>query len=183
MDVKNLLDLIISAKGGDENAMLKILDMFKPIIGKYTRMMNYDEDFKSEIITKLISFVKLDFNPDKLREANDFVILKYIENVIYHEYILLSKKNNRKTNAEITYDQDTLVDLSDSIESLIDTLHNSLLLYDIERTLTEREFLCVNLIVLQRYTAEQVAAKLGVTKQAVNQCKNRAIEKLYRFFA
>lgn len=180
--MKSLLELIRSAKGGDENAILEILDMFKPLIGKYTHMMNYDEDFRSEIVIKLISFVKLDFEPDKLREVNDFVILKYIENVVYHEYIFLSKKNSRKTNTEMTYDPDTLVDLSDSNESLTDTLRDNLLLYDMERALTKREFLCVNLIVLQRYTAEQVAAKLGITKQAFNQCKNRAIKKLYSFF-
>lgn len=52
--MKSLLDLIRSAKCGDEIAMLEILDIFKPIIGKYTRMMNYDEDFKSEIVIKLI---------------------------------------------------------------------------------------------------------------------------------
>lgn len=37
---------------------------------------------------------------------------------------------------------------------------------------------CVQLIVLQGHTATEVSEKLGITKQAVNQCKNRALKKL-----
>lgn len=33
-------------------------------------------------------------------------------------------------------------------------------------------------IVLQGHTATEVSEKLGITKQAVNQCKNRALKKL-----
>lgn len=43
--------------------------------------------------------------------------------------------------------------------------------------ITEERF-CVQLIVLQGHTATEVSEKLGITKQAVNQCKNRALKKL-----
>ena len=48
----------------------------------------------------------------------------------------------------------------------------------LKRVLTPREQLCVELIVIQGCSATEVAKCLGVTKQAVNQCKNRALKKL-----
>ena len=44
--------------------------------------------------------------------------------------------------------------------------------------LSEKERICIEMIVLRGFTAQHVADKLGVTKQAVNQCKNRALAKL-----
>ena len=44
--------------------------------------------------------------------------------------------------------------------------------------LSEKERICIEMIVLRGFTAQYVADMLGVTKQAVNQCKNRALAKL-----
>lgn len=38
--------------------------------------------------------------------------------------------------------------------------------------------MCKTHCVLNGWTAQAVSAKLGVSKQAVNQCKNRALKKL-----
>ena len=48
--------------------------------------------------------------------------------------------------------------------------------------LTEREQLCVRRIVLEGWTAESLAVTLGISKQAVNQCKKRALEKLKKIY-
>lgn len=48
--------------------------------------------------------------------------------------------------------------------------------------LTEREFICVRMIIIEGWTAEMVAKKLGVSKQAVNQCKLRALEKIKNLY-
>ena len=47
---------------------------------------------------------------------------------------------------------------------------------------TEREFLCIRLIVLEGWTAEEVSKRLGVSKQAVNQCKRRALDKVKKIY-
>lgn len=45
-----LEDLIKKAKNYDDVAMLEIVDMFQPVVRKYSRMMNHDEDIASELV-------------------------------------------------------------------------------------------------------------------------------------
>lgn len=177
MDVKNLVEKIRLAQEGDESVMLELIGMWTPLINKFTRLLNYDEDCRSELILKLISLVKREINLDKINEVNDGAVIQYIRIAMTHFYIALSKAKAKVRDREISYDE-FFVDLlgKDFVES-IDTTDN-LLAALLRSVLTEREFLCVKLIVLNGWTAKAVSAKLGVSKQAVNQCKNRALKKL-----
>lgn len=56
--MRNIDEKIILAQKGDEKAMLEIIDDFSPIINKYTRLLKYDEDCRSELILKLITLIK-----------------------------------------------------------------------------------------------------------------------------
>ena len=56
--MKNIAEKIRLAKTGNEEAMIEILDICNPMIRKYTRLLNYDEDIKSELVLKVISLVK-----------------------------------------------------------------------------------------------------------------------------
>ena len=49
--MESLADKIRLAKDGDEKAMLDIIERFEPLFGKYTRLLNYDnEDCRSDLI-------------------------------------------------------------------------------------------------------------------------------------
>ena len=179
--MKDFISLIKSAQADNENAMLEIIDAFEPLIVKYTSYMGYNEDVHSELVLKLISFVKT-IDLDKLRCQNNYVIVDYIEKTIRNEYIALSKGQNRTKSHEVHFEYEDFVNISETKNSLQDSLHDELI-YDIMKSvLTEREFLCVDLVVLQGYTAEQVGERLGITKQAVNQCKKRGLNKLKSLF-
>ena len=69
--MKRLIDLIKLAKSGDEAAMIEILDRFDNLISKYVRLLNYDEDCRSELVLKLIVLVKNEINIDKMRKDDD----------------------------------------------------------------------------------------------------------------
>jgi len=178
--MKDFIGLIKCAKDNDENAMIELIDAFAPLIGKYTRIMNYDEDFRNDMILKLITITKIELDLGKFKELNNYIVLKYIETALYHHYIMLSKQHNSRTSLEMNYEYDVIVDLSDANESMSDSLHDGLFLDTVQSVLTEREYICVDLMALRGYTTEQVARQLGITKQAVNQCKNRALGKVKR---
>ena len=178
--MKDFISLIKSAQADDENAMLEILDAFEPLIMKYTSYMDYNEDVHSELVLKLIAFVKT-FDLDKLRNQNNYVIVDYIEKTIRNEYIALSKGQNRTESHETHFEYEDFVNLSETKGSLQESLHDGLVYNIMKSVLTEREFLCVDLIVIQGYTAEQVGALLEITKQAANQCKKRALNKLKKY--
>lgn len=54
-----LEDLIKKAKNYDNVAKLEIVDMFQPVVRKYSRMMNHDEDIASELVLALIELVHI----------------------------------------------------------------------------------------------------------------------------
>ena len=86
-----LEDLIKKAKNYDDVAMLEIVDMFQPVVRKYSRMMNHDEDIASELVLALIELVH-NIRLDKLDAPNDYVLISYIGRSLYHKYIYVSQK-------------------------------------------------------------------------------------------
>ena len=176
--MKKIIEKIKLAKSGDDAAMMEIIEQFSPIIEKYTRLMSSNEDCRSDLVLKLIALVKNEIDPDKMRNIGDGAVVNYIVRALYHQYINFSKDYCRKRNNETIYDQDVLD------ESLEDDLYNSgdmysgLMMETFRSKLTEREYMCVRLIVLEGWTAEEVADYYAVTKQAINQCKKRALMKL-----
>ena len=177
--MKDFVNLIIMAQNDNEEALLELIRNFMPIINKYSKLMNYDDDFKGEMILKFIQFIKIEFDLRKLDEINNYIIIKYIQSSLYHHYILLSKKISEKSKMESSL-------INDGIPDTYNIPYHDERLFIIKDTirsmLTDKEFHCINLIIFKDYTAEQVASSVGVTKQAINQCKKRALRKLKILF-
>lgn len=95
-----------------------------------------------------------------------------------HHYITLSTAKSRIQSHEVLYGEELFEDsLSKDVAETFD-ITDSLLTDHLKSVLTEKEFLCVKLMILDGLTAEIISKKLGVSKQAVNQCKKRALKKL-----
>jgi DNA-directed RNA polymerase specialized sigma subunit len=52
----------------------------------------------------------------------------------------------------------------------------------LRRILTNPEFITIKMIFYKGYTVAETANALGITRQAVNQMKNRALKKLKIIF-
>lgn len=176
--MKKLIDLIKLAKSGDEAAMIEIIDKFSNLISKYVRLMNYDEDCRSELILKLITLVKNKISIDKIRNDSDGAIVKYISYAIRNHYIAISKANCQIRDNETAYDHEPFVDLLEDNLQYSEDFEHGIFMDMLRSELSEREFICVRLIIIEGWTAEVVAKKMGISKQAVNQCKLRALDKL-----
>lgn len=100
-----LEDLIKKAKNYDDIAMIEIIDMFQPVVRKYSRMMNHDEDIASELVLALIELVH-NIRLDKLDAPNDYVLISYIGRSLYHKYIYVSQKRCAVVNCEVSYEDD-----------------------------------------------------------------------------
>lgn len=91
---------------------------------------------------------------------------RYIAVCLRNEYIRLSKEKSRTQNlcdgiAGESIDYDLRLDLAAAL-----------------RCLTENERRAVLLTAIQGYTAADVATMLGISRQAVNQCKLRGFAKM-----
>ena len=101
---------------------------------------------------------------------------------LHHCYIALSKARCRIRDNETAYDRETFVELLEDNLQYAENTDDGMFMETIRAHLTEREFLCVRLIVLEGWTAEEVSKRLGVSKQAVNQCKRRALDKVKKIY-
>lgn len=171
--MSKLKSLILKAQEFDTAAMTELIEKFKPIIKKYSKQLNHNPDLRSEL---MLGFIELIHNIDTNRFSpgiTDGIIINYISVSMRHLYIKISQ-NEHKYNSFIIHDPQYIDDLSitDSIS------HENTLIYDLKNILTEREFFCVYNIVISGYTAKELSNSLGISKQAVNQCKKRALTKL-----
>ena len=87
--MENLRETVYDAQKGDKNALLEVITFFDPLIKKYFKLMNYDEDFKSELTIYLMELIR-SINLSDFRILNDFTLINYIRTSVYHEYIFLS---------------------------------------------------------------------------------------------
>lgn len=47
--MNEIICMVRAARNGDDEAMVKLIDNFKGLINKYTRLLNYDEDCRSDL--------------------------------------------------------------------------------------------------------------------------------------
>lgn len=85
--------LIEDAQHSDQEATLKLVQIFLPCIKKYTRWMNYDEDFKSDMTLALIDLIQ-SIKLEKLKNSSDQVLISYISKSLYHQYIFSPEIKN-----------------------------------------------------------------------------------------
>ena len=76
-------------------------------------------------------------------------------------------------------DEESFLDLLEYHPEFVEELQDNLLIDSIRPYLTEKELQCLILTVLRGLTCEQAAGQMGITRQAVNQNKHRALSKLY----
>lgn len=177
--MRELKDLIVAAQNSDKQSMMELLTYFEPIINKYTRRMRNDEDFKSDITIYLIELIN-EIKLSKFRIPNDYAIINYVKNSLYHQYICLSKKSSVRRVTENNYESEDLDEWIGVDTSFSDTINDFLMDDVLRNTLTEREYSCIKLMVLDGLSSTQAANILGITRQSANEAKIRALTKLKR---
>lgn len=166
---KELFDLVLMSKDGDKKAILEIVEKFDPIINKYTRILNYDEDVKEELILSLIEIMKK-IPIEKRREEK--YIVSYIATSLKNKYIHISKRRNNIAYKECGEIQFNLIkDENFNIDDKL--ILNSMLesLTPMERKVIENKY-------VDGLRDIDIANLNYISRQAVNQNKNRALNKL-----
>ena len=149
--MRELKDLIVAAQNSDKQSMMELVTYFAPIINKYTRRMRNDEDFKSDITIYLIELIN-EMKLSKFRVPNDYAIINYVKNSLYHQYICLSKKSSIRRVTENNYESEDLDEWIGVDTSFSDTINDFLMDDALRNTLTEREYSCIKLMVLTALT-------------------------------
>lgn len=172
--IKSLVD-----KLPDEAAALQLLEMFEKLLKKYARQLGTEDAYEDlrlfffELITKL--------KGKDICSDNDGYIVSYITKSVKNQYIAMSKNRN-------AHKEDMFSDVSDEqmtyIEQLAatnDTVDISFY-YPQNNKLTTREQTILHLFFVSDHSIEDIAHHLNISRQAVNQTKNRALNKIRRAY-
>lgn len=87
-----IFNKVMNYKEGDNQSLIKIIDIFKPLLIKYARLIDF-EDTKQDLIIHLTNIVN-NIKIDNKNIYEDKMIVGYIAKSIRNEYIKLPKKRN-----------------------------------------------------------------------------------------
>jgi len=85
MVVIMLYELLERSKCGDQEAVVELIERFKPLLKKYARKLNYEDAYED----LLLNFIEMlnTLNVNSLRARSDAVIVTYFGKAIYSHYI------------------------------------------------------------------------------------------------
>lgn len=170
----NLYLMTYKCQRGDKDSLMKIICKFKPLIQKYSRKLNYD-DAEDELILGLVETVI--FLPIDTKEylKKDECIVGYINMSIKNRYINLSKKYCQIYNLEMELNEDINIKGN---ENIYISVENKIFIKDILNKLTSLQKEVVIKKFFKEYKDNEIAKQLGISRQAVNRIKNRALKKM-----
>ena len=180
----SLYSVIQNAQRGSKESMSYLLEKFSPLIKKLSYQTSLigqidQEDALAELQLELILLIQ-SIRLDGLVNISDGALVNYIARSI---------KRVKLTGSSSTHETVGLEDLSPAEirktqykHSTLDT-HDRLLLLDLKKCLTSKEFMVIKGIFFEEQSVKEIAIKLGVTRQSVNQIKLRALRKLKKIFS
>lgn len=175
-----IIEEINRIQNGDNTATLKLIEKFKPILKKYAHSLFYEDAYDDLLVDfiELLSTLKV----NKIQNKNDGCMVAYLTTSVHNSYIKrlirLKQLRNFTTYSELSENE---LHYIDSLTATKDTYENTD--YDLLRELlTNQEFKLIKLLYYDGYTVAETAVAIGITRQAVNQMKNRALKKLKNIF-
>lgn len=171
----SLLVKIINAQKNHEEDLLSLVNDFIPLIKKYATKMNSEDAF-ADLQLEFIEII-LGINTEKFSNYAEPQILSYIKISVHNAYIKLSKR-------KCDYENNTfpVEDVRDELEKSLYDEYENIFLQDIKKYLTENEFDVIYKHFFCGFTVNDIALHKGISRQAVNQVKTRAIKKLSNVF-
>jgi RNA polymerase sigma factor (sigma-70 family) len=169
-----LYELIKDSDKGDQKATMEIIDKFTPVLRKYSKKLNYDGSDTDLIIALIETIAHLSRVNNNEIIDNEGCIVGYIIKSIKSNYIKLSKSWYDVCRHELELDiaieipdKDTFCEKEDYIffNEMLDKLPL------LQRTVIEERF-------LKEKSCNMIAMEMGITRQAVNSLKNRALKNL-----
>lgn len=165
-------DLVQDAKT-DKQSMYLLLQQFRSLINKYSRVLKYEEA-KTDIIIAFIEMIKV-IDLDKLQ--HDGEIVNYIHKTMKNKKVDLFRKNIlSKTNNELVINEDIIADDN------VNYIESNIMINDILDKLSKKQRIVLKRKLFFHYSDRDIAEDLKISRQAVNRIKNRGIKKIKQYF-
>jgi len=176
-----LIDHIRNSQNRDETATLLLLEKFRPLLKKYAHKLSYEDAFDDLQADFLALIQNLRLNEIHIHEDGGMV--SYIATSVRSSYI--------KHIAQLKKNQNTLTfsDLSEGGQAYIQAelaetdTYSDIEFHSICALLTATEMKVIRSIYHSGYSVSETAVLCGISRQAVNQTRRRAIQKLQKLIS
>jgi len=171
-----MYNLIVRARNNDNEAMMKLIEKFCPLITGYAKKLNY-EDAYEDVRLEFIRIIKL-MEPDRMRETHDGAVVSYIRKCMSNFYKKKVQKAIR-SKKEIVF-SDLTEEQTYYVDAQLATMNeeNIFIEFGMNRLLNAKEEKVLYLIYVKGNSAADIAKEWHKSRQAVNQLKMRAIQKV-----
>jgi len=169
---KDLKTLLLEANNRDPEAMETLLKKFEPLLNKCAMQLDY-YGAESDMTICFIEFV-YSLKPEKVAPFSEGELVAFIKRAMNNKKIDLYRKHKSNiTEVPLEYD-DEIPDEND--------FENAACIKAILDELTEKQREVVNAKYYGMYSDAEIAEKMKISRQAVNQLKRRALEILTKNF-
>lgn len=172
----DLRNLVNRAHDRDDEAILNIIEIFKPYYKKLLQKSGYCAE-ESDFIVHIIHIIN-QLNSKKLQnfESNG-QIFNYLKNGITNKYIQLLKQYFTVRTNEILFGEDVFIQLPNQEDKLYEDIY----LEEILNHLTRLQKKIIIEKIMYGKADIEIADELHISRQSVNRIKNRALNKLKDF--
>lgn len=172
-------DMVMEAQKRNKDTIMELVRMFQPLLKKFASYLNYDDAY-DDLQLGFIEMI-LSISIPRMKSTDDAFFLSYIKKSVYCNYVKLSKSKNEYNANNIIMSQLTTAQIEMNVEPKT-AITDQYLVMEAESlknilTSVERQVI-YQLFYLNNHVGE-VAACMKISRQAVNQTKNRALKKLY----
>lgn len=183
MESQEVLEFIREAKKGNNEAIERLIERYlntvrrinhkwgntddgfqEGILGIYQAIKTYDESYNTKFMTHLYFHIEA-----KIR--------RFIDKERYRvpQYVIESIKKGEKERLYFSELENFEIE-DENIE--IDNLENKILVEKLLKYCTKQERTVIKYLFFEDYSGEEVAKKLGMSRQWVHSIKHRAFEKI-----
>lgn len=168
-----LYNLIELSQSGDRDALLEVVNRFKPLIFKLSRKLNYEES-ETDLIILFIQMVQ-SMKLNKFANVSEGALVNYLFIFFKNKSVDLFRKFVLKKTDELELNLDILQYNTDMDTKLfVDELLNL-------PTLTTHQKLILKKSYIAECSDSEIAKTLNISRQAVNRTKNRAIQTIRKY--
>ena len=171
-----LIDRIASAQNNKGNTLNELVQDFSPIIKKYAFLLKH-EDAQSDLQLDFIELI-CNFKTDSFSPKEDQYVLAYIEKTMRSAYIKRSKEKARQNHydyfEDLTHTQKQLAEKTAATYDRYSELDTA----QLKQLLTPCQFEVIYFLYYLDLSVKETGQALGISRQAVNQTKSKALSKL-----
>lgn len=158
----------------EEEACVELLNRFDKLLRKYSRRLKYEDSYEDLRLFFIELIMRLKDSP--IVEKGDGYLVKYISVSLNHHYIFLSKNSGKfpMLFSDISEEQRNHLECISAQE----IEHGLSDYFPVKDLLSEREINILDMHYIQGYSISEIANHFQISRQAINQAKIVAVNKI-----